>query len=164
MLEELVTAELESALQEVSGEGWAGTSEERASAILCDDLAETTDQTLVVGDGIELDAGLDAVELLISLGLRIYMITIAFVSSLHSSSSFLRADMGEDLHIYWCHAAVRKGTAYCTSKSEARVEVNARELLGRGNGLDFLFNGIQLGAARRCRGGGHCEGCIDGIR
>ena len=60
LLEELVPAELESALEEVTGEGWAGTGEERAGAVFGDDLAETADQALVVGDGVELDASLDA--------------------------------------------------------------------------------------------------------
>ena len=53
---------------------------------------------------------------------------------------------------------MRKGTAYGTSNGEARVEVEAGERLGRGNGLDFLLDGVQLGAAGGCRGGGHCEG------
>ncbi|KAH9821981.1 hypothetical protein Tdes44962_MAKER04878 [Teratosphaeria destructans] len=61
LLEELVAAEFERALQEVAGEGWAGTGQEGAGALVLDDLADAADQTAVVGDGIELDAGLDAV-------------------------------------------------------------------------------------------------------
>jgi hypothetical protein len=61
LLEELVSSELEGTLEEVSGEGWASTGKESASALLGDDLAETTDQTTVVGCWVELDAGLDAV-------------------------------------------------------------------------------------------------------
>ena len=61
LLEELVTTELEGALEEVTGEGWAGTGEERAGAFLCDDLAESADHATVVGCWVELDAGLDAV-------------------------------------------------------------------------------------------------------
>lgn len=61
LLEELVTSELEGALEEVTGKGGAGTGEESASTLVLDDLAEATDQTAVVGDGVELDTSLDAV-------------------------------------------------------------------------------------------------------
>lgn len=60
-LEELVTTELEGTLQEVTGKGRAGTSQESASALILDDLTETTDKTTVVGNRVELDTGLDAV-------------------------------------------------------------------------------------------------------
>ena len=60
LLEELVTSELEGALEEVTGEGWAETGQESTSALLCDDLAESTDQAAVVGCWVELDSGLDA--------------------------------------------------------------------------------------------------------
>lgn len=60
LLEELVTSELEGALEEVTGEGWAETGQESTSALLCDDLAESTDQAAVVGGRVELDSGLDA--------------------------------------------------------------------------------------------------------
>ena len=62
LLEELVTAELQGTLQEVTSEGRADTGEKGASTLILDDLAETTDQTAVVGLGVELDTGLDAVE------------------------------------------------------------------------------------------------------
>jgi hypothetical protein len=61
LLEELVTTELECALEEVTGEGWADTSEESAGTFFGDDLAKTADEALVVGYWVELDAGLDAV-------------------------------------------------------------------------------------------------------
>lgn len=60
LLEELVTSELEGALEEVTGEGWAETGQESTSALLGDDLAESTDQATVVGCWVELDSGLDA--------------------------------------------------------------------------------------------------------
>jgi hypothetical protein len=60
LLEELVTSELEGTLEEVTGGGGAETSQESASALSADDLAEATDQTGVVGDGVKLDPGLDA--------------------------------------------------------------------------------------------------------
>jgi hypothetical protein len=59
LLEELVTTELQGTLEEVSSEGRAGTSEE--SALALDNLLEATDEAAVVGLGVELDAGLDAV-------------------------------------------------------------------------------------------------------
>lgn len=59
-LEELVTTELERTLQEVTGKGRASTSQESASTLILNNLAETTDETTVVGSGVELDTGLDA--------------------------------------------------------------------------------------------------------
>lgn len=61
LLEELVTSELEGALQEVTGEGRADTSQQRTGTLAGDDLAEATNQTAVVGDGVELDPRLDAI-------------------------------------------------------------------------------------------------------
>lgn len=62
LLEELVTTELEGTLEEVTGGGRTETSQQSASTLLLDDLAETTDQTAVVGDGVKLDSGLHAVQ------------------------------------------------------------------------------------------------------
>lgn len=61
LLKELVAAEFEGALEEVAGEGWADTSPDGAEAFVGDDLTEATDQAAVVGDGVELYPGLDAV-------------------------------------------------------------------------------------------------------
>jgi len=60
LLEELVSTKLEGSLEEVTGGGGTETSPDGASALVGDDLAETTDETGVVGDGVKLDAGLDA--------------------------------------------------------------------------------------------------------
>jgi len=62
LLEELVTTELQSTLEEVTGEGRADTSEESTSTLILDNLAETTDETAVVGSGVELDTGLDDID------------------------------------------------------------------------------------------------------
>ena len=62
LFEEFVTTELQCALQEVTGEGRSGSGQKGAGAFILNDLAETTDQAAVVGDRIELDAGLDAVQ------------------------------------------------------------------------------------------------------
>lgn len=62
LLEELVTTELEGALEEVTSEGRTDTSQESAGALILDDLAETTEETTVVGSGIKLDTGLDDID------------------------------------------------------------------------------------------------------
>jgi hypothetical protein len=63
LLEELVTTELEGTLEEVTGGGRTETSQQSAGTLLLDDLTETTDQTTVVGDGVQLNSGLDAVQI-----------------------------------------------------------------------------------------------------
>lgn len=62
LLEELVSTELESALEEVTGKGRAGTGEESTSTLVLDNLSEGGDHATVVGGGVELDTGLDAIE------------------------------------------------------------------------------------------------------
>ena len=62
LLEEFITSELEGALEEVTCKGWADTCQESTCALLCDDLTETSDQTSVVCDGVELDSGLDDID------------------------------------------------------------------------------------------------------
>lgn len=61
LLEEFVSSKLEGTLEEVACEGWANTSQESASTLVLDDLTETTNETAVVGDWVELDSRLDAV-------------------------------------------------------------------------------------------------------
>lgn len=61
LLEEFISAEFECALEEVASKGWACTGKESTSSLVGDDLTETTDQSAVVGDWVELDTGLDAV-------------------------------------------------------------------------------------------------------
>lgn len=60
LLEEFVTSELESTLQEVTGSGGTKAGQQSAGTLLLDDLLEATDHTPVVGGGVELDTGLDA--------------------------------------------------------------------------------------------------------
>ena len=60
LLEELVTTELEGTLEKVTGGGRAETSEESASTLVLDNLAEATQHTTVVGGRVQLDPGLDA--------------------------------------------------------------------------------------------------------
>lgn len=60
MLEELVTTELERALEEVASEGGTDTGQQSTGTLILDNLAEATDEASVVGDGVELDSGLDA--------------------------------------------------------------------------------------------------------
>jgi hypothetical protein len=60
LLEELVSSEFERTLEEVTGEGRSETGHESASTLILDDLADATNETAVVGDGVKLDTGLDA--------------------------------------------------------------------------------------------------------
>lgn len=74
-LEELVTSELESTLEEVTGSGWAETSPDSSEALLGDDLLESTDETAVVGGWVELYPRLDAVvETIVSFARQIVQI------------------------------------------------------------------------------------------
>jgi len=61
LLEEFVTTKLEGTLEEVTGGGRTETSQESAGTLILDDLAETANHTTVVGLGVKLDTGLDAV-------------------------------------------------------------------------------------------------------
>ena len=61
LLEELVTSELEGTLEEVTGSGGTEAGPDSAHTLIGDGLAEATDQTGVVGDGVKLYPGLDAV-------------------------------------------------------------------------------------------------------
>ena len=55
---------LEDTLEEVTSGGGTETSPDGASTLVGDDLAEAANETAVVGDGVKLDAGLDAAWLL----------------------------------------------------------------------------------------------------
>lgn len=61
LLEELVTTELEGTLQEVTSSGGAETGQQSAGTLILDDLLEAANEAAVVGDGVELNTGLDAV-------------------------------------------------------------------------------------------------------
>ena len=61
LLEELITTELEGTLEEVTGKGRTGTGKESGGTLVLDDLAETADHALVIGNRVELDTGLDAI-------------------------------------------------------------------------------------------------------
>jgi hypothetical protein len=66
LLEQFVSTELEGTLKEISSGGGTKTSQESTGTFSGDDLSESSDHTLVVGDGVKLDTSLDAVE--VSLG------------------------------------------------------------------------------------------------
>lgn len=53
------THEFEGTLEEVTGSGGAETGQKSTSTLLLDDLAEATDEALVVDLRLELNAGLD---------------------------------------------------------------------------------------------------------
>jgi hypothetical protein len=61
LLEELISSELESALEEVSGGGGTETSPHGTGTLILNDLLESSDKTFVVLDRVELNSGLDAV-------------------------------------------------------------------------------------------------------
>jgi hypothetical protein len=61
LLEEFITAELEGSLDKVTSKRRAEAGQESAGAFVLDDLAETANHAAVVGSGVELDLGLDAV-------------------------------------------------------------------------------------------------------
>ena len=61
LLEQLVTSELERALEEVSSGSGTEAGQQRAGTLLCDHLSESAEEALVVCDGVELDSCLDAV-------------------------------------------------------------------------------------------------------
>lgn len=60
LLEELVSSELEGTLEEVTSSGGTETGPDGAGTLIGDDFPEATDQTGVVGGGVELYPGLDA--------------------------------------------------------------------------------------------------------
>lgn len=61
LLEELVAAEFEGALDKVPRKRWAEAGQQRTGALVLDDLAECADGAAVVCCRVELDPGLDAV-------------------------------------------------------------------------------------------------------
>ena len=60
LLEQLVTSELERALEEISSGSGTEAGQQRAGTLLCDHLSESAEEALVVCDGVELDSCLDA--------------------------------------------------------------------------------------------------------
>ena len=162
LLEELVSTELQGALEEVTGEGRADTSQEGTSTLILDDLAETTDQTAVVGGGVELDASLDAVDcalVMCSLGMGWHC--RAFCRQRRAAKPRLQTkeksspaanpavkEPRKHVHIDGSQSTVGDGAADGTSKSETRVQSQTLGL-GRLGGLDLLDDGFNLG--------GHCE-------
>lgn len=64
--EKLITAKFEGSLDEVTSKCWAEASQESTGALVLDDLTETANHTTVVGSGVELNLGLDAVGVSVS--------------------------------------------------------------------------------------------------
>lgn len=155
MLEEFISSELEGTLEEVASSGGTETGQEGAGTLLGDDLAEATDEALVVGDGVKLDAGLDAVED------KVWSVNVfpldpswlrfdaylrdkgrATERGLNCPGGIDRWQRGiGDSHIDGSEGTVGDGAADGTGESESRVEGDAAELRGLG---------LQVGS--------HCEG------
>lgn len=119
LLEELITTELESTLEEVTGKGRTNTGQKGTSTLVGDNLAETTNQTAVVSDGVELDSCLDAV----------YKDTLAKKSAAHCRGWYIHIDRSE--------ATVGDGAADGTSKGESGVESKTAQ---RSSGLSNLLD------------------------
>lgn len=115
LLEELVSTELEGTLEEVTGGGRTETSQESASTLVLDDLAEATEHAAVVGDGVKLDTGLDTID---EAGYEREI--------LRASDSFT----SKHLHIKGSGSAVGDGAAHGTSEGEASVLYHASQLEG----------------------------------
>jgi len=63
LLEEFISPKLECALEEVAGSSWPKTSQQSTSTFLSNNLSETSKETSIVCDGVELDSCLDAVQI-----------------------------------------------------------------------------------------------------
>ncbi|TKW49736.1 hypothetical protein CTA1_5092 [Colletotrichum tanaceti] len=182
LLEELVSSELQGALEEVAGGGRAEAGEQSAGTLRLDDLAETTDQTAVVGGGVELDSRLDAVARVsthssigiaafgvcssssLSVGVRrseLLRQNLLFLAEQHvpnmdwQSEGRREPGKGEHLHIDGSQGTVGDGAADSTGKGESRVEGEAGKLAG-GVGSSLLDDGVDLGRAGGGQGGSHC--------
>lgn len=101
LLEELVTAELEGALEEVPGKGRANTGQKSTRTFICNDFPEATDHASVVCDGVELDSGLDAGD----------------CQRVRRSAGRSGGEMRQrNLHVDWSETAMGDGAADCTSE------------------------------------------------
>ena len=118
LLEELVAAELEGTLEEVTGGRGAEAGQERAGTLLLDDLAEATDEAAVVGDRVELDTGFDAVQRYLSVTLlRLFLLVADVVLVVREN--------WRDLHIDGGETSVGDGTADGSGECESRIQVQA---------------------------------------
>lgn len=146
LLEELVSSELERALQEVACGRGTEACGERAEALLGDDLSDAAEEAFVVCDGVELDSCLDAVWLRCQLRCS-WSLSPRLGDGIGQVAKCLSKHGKEDLHVDRSESTVGDGTADCASQGESGVESHAAELLG-GAGSDLLHDGIDL-----CRAG-----------
>ena len=128
LLEEFITSELECALEEITSSSRTETSQESTGTFLCDDLSESTNETFVICDGIELDSCLDAEDRL---------------AICQEENNAIDRKSWQHLHIDGSETTVGNGTADCTSQGESRVELKTAELLWGVCG-DVLDNGVDL--------------------
>ena len=156
LLEELVTTELQGALEEVTGEGRTDTGQEGTGTLILDNLAEATDEAAVVGNGVELDTGLDAVfgggsRSARNVWKQAAREAAAVVFAL-PLCPWQQGKSSKNVHIDRREGTVRDRAADGTSEGETRVQGEA----GRGNrlrGLSLLDDSFNLG--------GHCERRIE---
>jgi hypothetical protein len=160
LLEELVTTELEGTLEEVTSGGGTETSPDGAGALVGDDLAEATDEAGVVGDGVKLDAGLDAAWSLARSSHVIGRSCRAAPEKLQGSHWRASLPLGDGhIHIDGGKSTVSDGAADGTSESEARVESSTGGRVRRRHGSKLGLGGVDLAGAGGSwgRSGRHCE-------
>lgn len=163
LLEELVSSELEGTLQEVTGGGWAETGQQSAGTLILDDLLEATNETTVVGNGVELDTGLDAAHCeLLAIWMRLECaadrLGVAADEELSGRLGSLKDGERIDVHIDGGQGTVCYGAADGTSEGKSGVEGDTAKL-ARSGGSGLLDDGIDLGRAGRLRWRAHCDGC-----
>jgi hypothetical protein len=61
LLEEFISSKLECSLEEVTSESWANASPDSTETFLSNDFSESTYETTVVLDRVELYSGLDTI-------------------------------------------------------------------------------------------------------
>ncbi len=66
LLEQLITSELERALEEVSSGSGTEAGQQGASTLLCNHLSESAEESLVICDGVELNSCLNAMGIWLS--------------------------------------------------------------------------------------------------
>jgi hypothetical protein len=145
LLEELVSSELQRALDEVAGDGGAEAGEESTSTLVLDDLAEAADHAPVVGGRVELDARLDAVDGVLDAitlwrvggtpGHRTRFVVMSEGAG-EKSGKGTGSRSGEDSHVNGSKSAMGDAAANGTGKGElgASEDCQRRPLRGRSKG------------------------------
>ena len=166
LLEELVSSELEGTLEEVTGGGGTETSPDGASTLVGNDLAETTNETVVVGDGVKLDTGLDAAGRLAVCSHVVWgqLLGCAGKTATQPLARTRAIGRRRDVHIDGGQSTVSDGAADGTGESESRVQRETGGRVRRRHGSKLGLGGVDLAGAGGSwgRSGGHSEGRWNG--